>query len=584
MQGNQEGFPPEGLMTRRSCKIPSMLLQMRAAAIASMLFCWTWELASTGSAGAIEATSPALKTRLVSVSLFKNGLGFVAREVDFPRGQTSFVIEDLPAPAHGTFWVYPANDEATVKDVVALETETVERLPAISVAEMIDANVGQTVDVRLSEKETVRAKIVSAPANRVVSPSAPDPTQYPYAPYGPPAEASSLVLLQTSGKTVAVNKNTVQQLSSAEGPLKTTIERRKRTVTLRLSGTNPGGKGRVVVQYLAKGITWAPSCAIEITDPKKARVTTKAEIIDEIEDLDNVSVSLVTGFPNLKFADVTDPMAMRGNLAAFLSNLSNPAQGADYQGRGSVVVQQAVMDNMRSGREEMFPAYATGPQEGQTREELFFYDQRNVTLKKGERGYYPLFTTEVPYEHLYEWKIGDALDEQEQYRNRDEGGSEKVEDVWHSIRLTNTSTVPWTTAPALTMQGGKILGQDLINYTSPGGKTTVRITKAVDVSAEQAEYEVTRTRNAANFYGYSYDLVEVRGKLKATNFKDKNITLTITKSLSGEVVKTVPAAKVEQTARGLKKVNPKSLLTWELPIKSRAKTEIDYSYKVYVRD
>jgi hypothetical protein len=41
---------------------------------------------------------------------------------------------------------------------------------------------------------------------------------------------------------------------------------------------------------------------------------------------------------------------------------------------------------------------------------------------------------------------------------------------------------------------------------------------------------------------------------------------------------------VKRTARGLKKVNPKSILTWELPIKARKKTEIDYSYKVYVRD
>ena len=76
----------------------------------------------------------------------------------------------------------------------------------------------------------------------------------------------------------------------------------------------------------------------------------------------------------------------------------------------------------------------------------------------------------------------------------------------------------------------------------------------------------------------------MRGTLKATNFKDKNITLTITKELSGEVVKTAPVAKVEQTARGLKKVNPKSVLTWEVPIKSRDKIQIDYGYKVYVRD
>src|SRR5207244_2793900 len=83
---------------------------------------------------------------------------------------------------------------------------------------------------------------------------------------------------------------------------------------------------------------------------------------------------------------------------------------------------------------------------------------------------------------------------------RDRGGdpreAEKAEEVWHSVRLQNTGKVPWTTAPALTMQGGQVLGQDLIRYTSPGGKTTVKITQAVDIKAERAEFEVERKRNA----------------------------------------------------------------------------------------
>lgn len=545
-------------------------------------------VAAAPSAGAAEEHPPTLKTKLVAISLFKNGLGFVAREGEIPKGQGAWRIGELPAPAHGTFWLYSPNDEAALRDIVAFEDESVERIQAISVAEMIEANVGQTVDVRLGDKETVRARILSAAANRAGrAADATDPNfvRSPYGPYVPPVEISSLVLLQTSGKTLAVNKNDVQQLSSADGSLKTTIERKKRTVSLRLNATNTGGRGRVVVQYLAKGVTWAPSCAIDITDPKKARVTTKAEVIDEIEDLDNVPVSFITGFPNLKFADVTDPIAMRGSLAAFLNNLANPAQGQSYDGRANVVMQQAVMENDRLGREDMFPTYSTAPPEGETREELFFYEQQSVTLEKGERGYYPLFTTEAPYEHVYEWKIGDALDEQEQYRYQGgQAAPEKVEDVWHSVRLTNTSHVPWTTSPAMTMQGGRILGQDVIHYTSVGAKTTVKITKAVDINAEQAEYEVARTRNAANFYGSNYDLVEVRGKLKASNFKDKSITLTITKNLSGEVLKTTPVAAIDQTARGLKTVNPRSVLTWELPIKPRGRAEIEYSYKVYVRE
>ena len=537
----------------------------------------------TSGASADPLAPPALKTRLVSVALFKNGLGFITRAAELPAGQGIVLIEGLPAPAHGTFWVHALDSGAAIRDVVAFERETVGRIEATSVQEIIEANVGQTVDLRLGDKETVHAKIVSVPTDRGPDPPRSNPGRFGYdaGAYATPPQASSLVILQSSGGTMAVNKNAVLQVSSASGALKTTIERRKRTVTLRLRAERRGGPGRIAVAYMAKGITWAPSCAIDITDARKARLTARAEIIDEIEDLDGAQVNLVTGFPNLKFADVIDPIAMRGDLAAFLNSVSNPAPGGSSGYRGAVM-QQAVLSNARMDDESMFPAYASGPLEGQTMEELFFYPQSGVTLRQGERGYYPLYTAEVPYEHLYEWHIEDALDQQDQYRTP-EAEPEKAEEVWHSIRLTNSSRVPWTTAPALTMQGGQVLGQDLIHYTSPGGKTTVKITKAVDIKAERAESETARQRNAASFYGTSYDLVEVHGKLEAVNYKDKGITLTITKELSGEVLASSPAAKVAKTAKGLKQVNPKSALTWELPVRSRARVEIDYGYKVYVR-
>ncbi len=191
---------------------------------------------------------------------------------------------------------------------------------------------------------------------------------------------------------------------------------------------------------------------------------------------------------------------------------------------------------------------------------------------------------DAPYDHVYEWKIGDTLDEQERARGGDPREPEKAEEVWHSLRLANTGRVPWTTAPAMTVQGGQVLGQDLLYYTSAGGKTTVKITQAVDIKAERAEVEVERKRNAATFFGQSYALVTVRGQLKVANFKNRDVTLTIAKDVSGELVKTSPEAKVEQVVKGLRKANPHALLSWEVPIKARDRAEVEYTYRVYVRD
>ena len=97
----------------------------------------------------------------------------------------------------------------------------------------------------------------------------------------------------------------------------------------------------------------------------------------------------------------------------------------------------------------VMPEYGV-PKEGQAAEDLFLYPVNNVQLKKGEAGYYPLFTESVPFKHIYLWKIADYVDEEERYyydRRRDEK-REREEDVWHCLRMENNTKVPWTTAPA----------------------------------------------------------------------------------------------------------------------------------------
>lgn len=525
-----------------------------------------FSLASTG------VFAQSAGSRFVSVSLFKNGLGFVTSEAVLPEKTEKLILEQLPVPVHGTFWIYPAGKEVSVKDAKAFEKEIVESLPAITVAEILEANAGNTVALQLSAGNSITGKIISVPASRTQPPPAP---RYGSSYYPAPVEGASLMLVQTENGILALNKNLVQQVSAVNGDFKTNIERKKPGSALEISAASTSGKGRVGFQYLTKGITWAPSCSVDITDPQKARILTKAEIINEIGDLEGVTVNFISGFPNFQFSEVVSPIARQGDLAAFLNNLANPP------GRPQpAAMTQRAMFNVPA-ESESFTGYVTRP-EGQTMEELFLYEKKNVSLKKGERGYYPLYEMEVPYEHIYEWKIGDTLDEQERYQR--EPQAQKTEEVWHSLRLTNTGKTPWTTAPAMTVQSGQILGQDIFYYTSPGAKSNLRITQAVDIKAEQAEYEVNRQRNAANFYGYSYDLVDVKGVLNVTSYKNREVTLTVSKMLSGEVTSAAPEAKIEKIAKGLKKVNPRCRLTWEIPVKASEKIQIEYQYKVYVRN
>jgi hypothetical protein len=266
---------------------------------------------------------------------------------------------------------------------------------------------------------------------------------------------------------------------------------------------------------------------------------------------------------------------MRGDMDAFFNAL---AQGTDSQEHA--VMRQSVMSNVAvRGEAAAFPV-AGAPGEGAAIEDLFFYERKGVDLERGARGLYPLFSARVPYEHLYEWEIADTVDARDTRRQPDEPTQEEV---WHSVRLTNDAGLPWTTAPAMTMKDGSLLGQDTLHYTANGAKTDVRITRAVDVQGEQTEYEIARERNAAQFYGNSYDKVTVKGELSATNHKREAVRLEITKRIQGEVTKNPEQAKVAATAKGLRRVNPNLTLTWSVPIEAGATRQIGYEYTLFVR-
>ncbi len=203
---------------------------------------------------------------------------------------------------------------------------------------------------------------------------------------------------------------------------------------------------------------------------------------------------------------------------------------------------------------------------------------------KGETVYIPLFTAEVDYHHIYTWKVPDVLDEQERYnRRRGQEQQQKGEEVWHSCRMKNSMKMPWTTASAEFVKDGQFIGQDVCFYTPSGTETTVRITRAMNVIAEQNEFEVSRERNAGTFHGYRYDLVTLEGELKVLNKTGKKVNVEVQKVLSGEVLKTSHDAKDVKLAKGLKRVNPRHNLTRNIELEPGKEEKLTYKYTVYIR-
>jgi hypothetical protein len=162
-------------------------------------------------------------------------------------------------------------------------------------------------------------------------------------------------------------------------------------------------------------------------------------------------------------------------------------------------------------------------------------------------------------------------------RNNPRSGAKPEDLVWHVLRLKNTGQQPWTTAPAFALNGALPVAQDTLAYTPPGGRSTLKLTVATDVRAEQNQTEAARRQ--ISLAGRNYDEVTVDGKLRLTNWKSTEIAMLVRKSLVGEVLASADG-KATKVARTLTSVNSTSEIEWEFKLPAGKTRELTYQYKV----
>jgi hypothetical protein len=543
-------------------------------------------LAAAAPTPAGDEPPPQTSVSVERVALFKDGTAFLVSGATLPEGAGVVRLGPLPVPVHGTFWV-GYGPEVALRGLVAAQEETAVPVAVESLAQLLRANAGRRVTLRVGpgDRDVVTGTVLAPP----LLPPADAPGPYVMGGWRDDNSgnrdrilpAPDMIAVQTDSGVVALPTGSIHRVEFDGADIARSSTVPQKRPGLRLELERPAGGSRIAVSCLARGATWAPAYRIDLSDPQTARFSAHAVVVNELADLRNVQLELITGFPNIRFGNVSSPIAQVQSLQGFLSSLGG---GAESGRRSGLMTQQAMLSNVAEFDAAPMPepAYA-GVAEGQAVEDLFLYPVPNFTLKRGETAWIPLFTADMPYRHIYTWRIGDYLDQEDHYRDKVERADE-AEEVWHCCRLKNSLKMPLTTAAAEFVTGGAFTGQDICRYTAPGAETTIRINRAMNVVAEQAEIEVARTRGAATFHGYSYDRVKVRGELKLRSRLDRAVKLELTKELSGDVLEASPQARDVATAKGLKQVNPKHVLTWEVDLAAGEERKQVYVYEVFIRN
>jgi hypothetical protein len=279
-------------------------------------------------------------------------------------------------------------------------------------------------------------------------------------------------------------------------------------------------------------------------------------------------------------------MALQQSLLEFMQQAGRRDSLKDMRYSNALMAQKA------EAMDAAAPAVSLGAivedLQGTAEEDLFMYTRKGVTLAKGERGMYNVFSAPIGYEHIYQWEVQDRprVDPygnvvNNNYQNDNENSAQN--NVWHSIRLKNGTNFPWTSAPATVISSMRPLAQDTLPYSPKGANSNLRLTIAADVRASSKELEVERVRDIQHRRGYNFDQVTVEGTLKVKNYKTKAIKLGIAKTTRGEVLSQTELGKSEKLGEAIAADNPLSRLSWEVTLKPGEAKTITYRYKVWVR-
>ncbi|MEY2785617.1 MAG: hypothetical protein RL277_1827 [Planctomycetota bacterium] len=456
------------------------------------------------------------------VTVFKDGHAYLLREGRIPANAAGeLVLDELPIPVMGTFWPYAA-DGAKLVYAKAGHEESENEVDALDLRQLIEANQGRKASLKDASNDMITGTLRGVPKSADGNASA------------------SFVLIESTEGTRAIDLMQVRWIQiegQAERRIKRTIQQarlRLRTEPTHVGGAGGGADAKVGVAYVQRGLRWVPAYKLDIDGDGKARVQMEASLVNDLIDLESVTMNLVIGVPSFEFSGLNDPISMQQELAAVSARMD--AQQAFYNVASNALRTQVAGFAGDAGPSSATPEVAGG----EAAEDLFVFTLRNITLKKGERMTLPLREFTLGYADLYKLDLPFTLPMEVRERLNSQQILELARQlskptVIHTLRLKNDSDAPLTTAPALVLSKGRVLAQGKLLYTPVGAQTDLAINPAIDVRVTTDERELGRTPNSVSWNNESYGRIDLGGEIRLLNQKNLPIEIEVTRQVLGLV-------------------------------------------------
>jgi hypothetical protein len=294
---------------------------------------------------------------------------------------------------------------------------------------------------------------------------------------------------------------------------------------------------------------------------------------NELADLANAEVRLISGYPSVEYAHVRSPLAPRNSWASFFAELAGYRQREIDVLSNAVASQQRVAFNNDRGAFNLAVG-ATPAGEGV---DLHYQSIGKRTLAEGEVLALTVARGRSEYERIVEWLVPDARDAHGRPEGRD-----SQDDAWDALKFKNPLSFPMSTGPATVTAAGQFNGQRTSHWVNVGEETLLRVEKALSVRTRASESEQLKdtARELIWIGGRQYRRTAVEGELSVSNHRKEDIKLLVRRRFSGELVQADATPKQTLREEGVYSVNKRQELVWTVALKSGEEKKLRYSYTV----
>ena len=528
-----------------------------------------------------------------SVSMFKNGLAIV--RVSFPADKEgTYVWEKIPHIVHGSLWVESAGEVSVLSTTRTTdEADEVERSSGLLQKDLAGKKVTVSYDKLesggMSQSTGTVWDIPTEKNSRTwgTDYSSLNPNNGSYfwqrnqamgiQPVPPTAGTGDFLIIQEEGGARRyISQKSISSVA-ANGPFqpaKRSIE--KPVLVFDVLRVPPKG-GKIQLTYLTKGIAWLPSYQLDLTDPKKLSIRQNAIVRNEMADLENADLQLISGFPNVRFGAVDSPLWPGTSLTTFFQQLNQSESGPDnFLSKNGSMRGVAMSDSFADAASA--PALA---QEEVVGDDIYYRSIGKRSMKAGDSLSLDVASTSAAYERVVEWTVPDPRDASGRYVNNGEP-TKSSGDAWDAVSFTNPFDFPMTSAAVTITEAKLFRGQSISTWVNPKQETSVKITRALSIRTEAGETEEEGQRGIVFVGGNDYQRTSVKGRLAVKNFREKDALIVIKCGFSGKLIEADGEPKSTLRGEGATSANPLRQLEWKITLPAGEEKELIYRYEVLV--